>query len=507
MSENPIVHLFDVSYQGWSRRLQQQCPRWARWYGLAMFGYLVLAFGLSVGMAFYALGPLPGLAVLLGEVAGFGLLLIPLSVGLGAYMALQSLQKGRCLEEIMSAGLPATRIVDGFVLASLRHVAKTTLVTWLVLLAGSLSLLHYGPWAPLVAILWLPAVTLLSCVGAYTWGRLGVFQGLGHWTNILFGTAIGVGAVLSVALVPESWAGPAVAVAMLVGLLSSAWLARRETISRLEAPQYVQRKATAPRAAAGTLPEGNPLIIRETMRRLSWSCWSRHWDAALTVGLALLYGLAATADRTTDPAAPLLIFWWILLAVAPLRAAFRSLEVFQANRQSGSLESLLTSRLTASEAVEGAARLGWERPLREVLVTGTLFIPLALGLDWVKYGTLEFLPRFGEFVGGSLVAALFWLVALFAGSYLGVAAGLRSASRQEAWMKLFGWAFQAYMVFWMACAAGMVLMALGDRETIPVVLIVYLVAIFTLSPFVLWRWSRSVAYRKARHSAQEPGFA
>lgn len=507
MSENPIVHLFEVSYKGWSRRLQQKSPRWARWYGLAVVGYLVLGFVATVAMAFYALGPRPGLAVLLAEVAGFGLLLLPLSTGAGTFMALQSLCKGRCLEEIMSAGLPAARIVDGLVLASLRHHARITLGTWLFLLAGSLGLLHYVPCAPVLAGLWLPAVVLLAAVGSYTWGRLAVLQGLGHWTNVVAGIAAGFGSVFLVAVVPEAWTGPAVAVALVAALGSSAWLARRETIYRLEAPQPATRKATAPRRAARPLPEGNPLIVRETMRRLSWSRWTRHWDAVLTLTLALLYGLAVTSEAKTEPAVPLLVFWWILLALAPLRAAFRSLEVFQADRQSGSLESLLTSRLTAAEAVEGAARLGWERPLRELLIAGALFLPLGLGLEWARYGSLEFMPRFTETVGSCLVASLFWFVALFAGSYLGVAAGLRSASRQEAWMKLFGWVFQAYFMFWLACATAMPVMLLGDRESIPVALLVYLGVVCAVSPYILWRWTRSVAYRKARHSAQEPGFA
>jgi len=511
MSENPVIHLFDSSYKGWTRRYKQKYPKWAKWYALAMFIYVGLGGLVTIALATHQFGLLAGWGVLLAEVGGLTALVIPASAAGGVFMGLQSLRKGRSLEEILASGITARQIVDGFVLASLRHLSRFTLVVWLVLLAGSGFLLDVAPWAPLLALAWLPLVAVLSVAGAYHWGRHAVAIGFDYGRQMVVMSALMIGLTGVLVTCPPQIAVPVLVPAVLVMLGVALWLSRCESIDRVSrACQPLRRQVQRP--ACGPLPEGNPLVVRETMRRLSWSFWARNWDAILSLGFALLYGLAISwgPETAMDPAVPLLLFWWVLVMVAPLRAAFRSLEVFQADRQARALDSLLLTRLTATEAVEGAARLGWERPLREVVLGGLLLLPLGFGLEVVRYGNLVFVPKFASLAAGSAFFAAWFLVAMLAGSYLGVAAGARGATRQEAWMKLGGWGLQAYFSFY---AAGMVtllpvLLIFGAEGTGQATFMaVYMLFIFVVAPYVLWRWSRTVAYRSVSNRPDHPGFA
>lgn len=510
MSENPVIHLFDLSYRGWTRRFQQKYPTWSKWGAVAVMAYLGLGMLSTLGFTFSFFGPLAGWALLLAELAGLGLILIPASVGGAVYMGLQAIRQGRSLEELLSAGVSAPQVLDGFVLASLRHVARLTLGTWVALLAGSLALLEFGPWAPLIALAWLPSVALLAVTAGYQWGRHAVSDSSDYLRQIVAMGVLMTGLTILTALVPPALSGPVAGGLLLIALGLALWHSRLETIGRLSRPVASVRKCS-PRKAAGPLPEGNPLLIRETMRRLSWSWWARHWDGLATVALGFFYCFAVAADPhpTFSPAAPLLVFWAVLVMLAPFRAAFRSLEVFQTDRQAGTLDSLLTTRLTAAEAVEGAARLGWERPLRELVGVGLIFVPVGFLMEFMARGSLAFVPDFTVVVASCALSAAWYLTGLFAASYLGATAGLRASTRQEAWMKLGGWGLKAYFSFWVASMLMMpvaVLTAESHHAFAPSLMALSYGTMFVLAPYILWRWSRGIAYKRLRNSAQEPGF-
>lgn len=432
--------------------------------------------GVSVG-AVCAAVLLPG--ELLTPVLVFAALLVPAQVG----RAMQALQRGGGLAELLSTGTSALEVMDDLAAEGARRGRDTAL--WLILpVLGTLWLLH--SLSDRLA-LYLAALATLLCplVGVHT--AMGTVAGLPGVSPtrkkpsrlrqvVSFVPAVAVAAV---------WLGYPEALFVLLPLPAAALLQRRELARRLEA--WSNAGAVVPPALSFRWESA--LRIRPTradvLRALVTGGRAMLARPALATFPAVA-GLAAggaawgiAAALSTDRGVGLEGALLVPALVAAGLAALGVLQVFgevRGETEGATLSALWTSRLSAAGAVDGWASV-WVVP---AVLGGLVAFPAMAALA-VQAGVP--LPA------ALLAAGLPPLAAPLAG-YAGVWAGCAGRSALGA----------------TACAAGLPLVAAyglyrwldGSGLYLPALAL----GVLVLAPVV----ARALAIREARQSPTRAGF-
>ncbi len=326
---------------------------------------------------------------------------------------LTSLRRGRCLEEILSTGLPARQLVDTLAVQSLGAVARVGIPLVPVLALGSQEF-HDRDFALQAALGWLPLVVLLFWLGSYVVLFLGAWSKDGETRNLPQQLLAAV--VLLPALALAIWAHP------LLGALWMAGTARYLAIWGLdhlaEVDRLISRPTRRQRNPWVRWSSENPIVAREAMRKA----------ASTPGGLGGLIGA-----RALTMVLPALWVWsllsmhgltayWsgfgILLVLVWARAASRTLGAVVGERERGTWETMMQTGLTRAEFVKGWKAVTWG----------------AVGMD--------FLPAVGVLIGAGFLVLpqplaaplLAGLLALFlaSGTEVGLALSALSRSTREA---------------------------------------------------------------------------
>lgn len=286
-------------------------------------------------------------------------------------LALASLCKNRCIEEILLSRTGPGQFLDGFVRFSLRCAAKP--VALVSLMVALLAAYQHDPLlapalAPLTAFLLVPPLTYAALL----------FQTSRAYNRLprpLFLLA-------APALLEPSWVTGAAAVLFLTVL------ARRQAAEMLREGPDLSPKATTGRAPNPWLPGlgADPIALREHRREarrtpLGWlgALLHRH-GLVLAVAVGLVYANTHVG-------------WSLaltLLCLQPLRAAARLRLAVLDERESGSFEALGLTQLHAEEFVDGWARVGYAPRMLENLALAPLLL-LSLGAGQTAWGVVALL--------------------------------------------------------------------------------------------------------------------
>lgn len=317
---------------------------------------------------------------------------LPLFLLAAESASLSSLVRGRCLEEMLHAGMPPGLLTDTLAFNGLRALLPVLALIGLVLapLQGGGSMLA---WCG-------SAAAVFACVSYLTQAALLVPQ---RATRI---------AAVGLPLAVGSLAGtPALAVGCLATLSLCAVQARRDSQLRLagidqgKAPAARKRRTPWHSLVLSRLP--NSAVLRREVQR--------HPELPLApLGLAAAALAAAAAWWSPGSVSPLLV-----LAGLCAVAAWEGQSLLVREKTSGTFEVLAHSNLDRRDWLQAA---GWLSVLRWwplVLVTSLCALSGTGGTD-------TWLP------GAAVGTALSLTAALWSGSRLGVGSGWRCASQRSA---------------------------------------------------------------------------
>ncbi|MBI3929274.1 MAG: hypothetical protein HY319_27255 [Armatimonadetes bacterium] len=404
--------------------------------------YQLGALGLAVlvgSAAAVTAGPLAGLAL----AAMLVLALVPFLRAQRDAALLISLRNGRSLEEIRQTRLGPGEMVDGLAVHTLRVVLRST--AWLVVPGLALAMLLAEPgeqrWLSFrLALVWLPALALVTASQSYFAAMLAAWtrdeqatpaQAAGVWIAILPPTLATPWALVGITRGQIDWGlGLMLCGCLWIGIFSRfhahlglQWGDRlHETVERL------RRRFTVSRNAWVAPWSGNAIVFREMSREAGrvpggvlGMLASRFCFAIGVVYLPSFLFIHLTEQEVLPRSWGLLL--WLSMAAAvtllqPARAAARLSGALVEEREKGTLESLLATRLSSREFATGWAGVGWIPRCQENVLA----------------------------VMGLLVMAAFWKVPAWtvllsiplmflntvAGAYLGLALGAWARNRREA---------------------------------------------------------------------------
>ncbi|MBS2033496.1 zf-HC2 domain-containing protein [bacterium] len=407
LADSPVVHLVTTQRQRRSRFGAAQMAKIAGLFALpAMFMCISPdRSSLTAFLLFSALGLMLGL---------------PLRQFGEEVALLASLQRGRCLEEIVGTGTSAQGLLDGLALQGLLQIGRAALAVWPVLLLGTLGLpLQWQVTAWQLELLWLPGLFGLFLSGYYFAQFLQVWPG-GGLQRILVTLLVLSPSVLLLTGLPGAFAA-----ALAIGIL-----ARRLAISGLNNP-------VRPRAVA--LHKRNPLvrsfsqnpIARREMSRLAGQVggdWRRlmAWRASMMV-LPLAWVLHATAAPYYSWPDVFAIGTVQFCALFFVRSAMRTLPAVVREREQQSWEILLQTRLSLRSFVHGWLQVC----LYTVFSEGLLAILALTGY------LLALIPSDNWSVAGP--ALLLLPAASLLGAYVGLAISAASRNARQASQSLMLW--------------------------------------------------------------------
>ncbi|MCA9795639.1 MAG: hypothetical protein KC910_27715, partial [Candidatus Eremiobacteraeota bacterium] len=346
---------------------------------------------------------------------------------------LRSLRQGRCLEDLLCAGVDGRGMVDTLAVHSLRSIVKVAVPCLLIMLPSVLVLPErYAAKGLVLALGWLPAVTLAFWIGSYVtqfqtaWSRRGESTSalqLGILMAVLL-PVLGLGWVGAYLIGLEDYAEGALALVFSGALLTLA--SRSLAIWGLENARTVDRWNDLGRSGGYRNPtmavdDENPIVLRYQARlaagtpggwlgRLAAETWIP------LIGLAW-FGVSLLGEN---------YFWWgllIVVAVGWLQAAMTTLPAVVDEREANTWETLLQTGLDLDTFKAGwlevATRGSWWRQLPAAIT------PLALALIHPSW-----LAGHGEDTLAGLVAcAAGWLI--FTAPRFGAQAGLAVSATVE----------------------------------------------------------------------------
>ncbi|MGE0492531.1 MAG: hypothetical protein AB7S38_25170 [Vulcanimicrobiota bacterium] len=358
-------------------------------------------------------------------------LIYPLYLAGHGAMALASLRRGRCFDELLGSRTTARELIDSVALDTAMVFARTGF--WLL-----------GPWA---GWFWLQGQSPAWAVPAWL-GQLGMAVLLSYlaqagqsWSDgdadfVIRQAVVGVGlapVVLggSLLLGPEPNAPGLAGLALAVGLVCRALAVRGlEAYPRLRGKIRQARDLFASRTPGwGDIYElgmaQNPVVFRERRAEARYAplgrfglLLGRHGFAAL-----LLAAVAGTAYRALEAHWANLqgVLWMtvvVFFVVQTLRAAYRTVGSLVDERESGTLESLLQTTLSGRDWIAGWVMVGFAPRAIENLVAGLLWVGVAWlgGQSPLRFGLCLIL-----LMGFTLAA-----------TYAGICASAVSSSREQA---------------------------------------------------------------------------
>ncbi|MBI3924023.1 MAG: hypothetical protein HY319_00630 [Armatimonadetes bacterium] len=467
-------------------------------------------------------GPFAAGSCVLAVLAVAGLVLLPAIAARTGGETLDWLNRGRCIEEMLNSRLRPAQIVDGVTLHAAANVLKMAVPVWLGLLLVGAWLYTEQPgllegWAA-VGVGWLLAVLVFSVVAAYVgqasgWGAAGADFHRGFVVTLWLGPGLAAGLIGFCILLDPFSTGAGYAW-MGLGLLLTGASARQLTIKQLRGggqQSRLQRFFASwwlrARRQPARVEHPNPVVVRELMRDNSRVWLARNWGSLAVYALAMLYAIPFwflmgkdTAEWTGAIVVGVLV--GVLANVAPLRAAMRSMDIVMRDREGRTVETLLLSRITLREMVEGAAWLGWWPRVREMIVLGTALLVLALWGLAVSPMTQADMPEFLPMIALiAVVGAGYVVVCTLTGGYIGIVAASGAKNRQDAWGRMIAMGLGAGFAWQMGHAVLSVGAAFGYMAAI-----VLTVGWSLLFPLVLLLVSRRYAYLGLTHKPEQAGF-
>lgn len=436
LAENPLVALLEAR----ARRARRFSPElW--WLALGVPALL---------LEFLPAVPRPWLLVALAVLASAW----PLHVACSGASLLASLRRGRGLEEVLMSPTAPAELVDGLA----RHAASTVLNAWAWLgtlwIVWGVEFVGLSPEAaPWLVIPGLVGQVALAFLGSYL-AQAGFAWSDGE-SDLLVRHLLLLPAVLLTA------AGPAPGVPVLA--LYARWLAIRglDGYERLHrrAGRLWRRLATGRSALRGAARGlRNAIVYREARAEVGRAPFgvlglllARHAVAAVLLGGVLA---AAHVALTQHWRGLPQILWGglaILFLVQTMRAAYLGAGSLLEEREGGTLEPLLGTAISASDFVDGWARVAALPRTVENLVAGVALVVLAgvAGVPPERMGMCA------------------WLLVTFtvASAYAGVAVSAGSESRQAV-LDRMGLTLAGGV--WLVGMLGLLVAFQGRQEYVPV---------------------------------------
>ncbi|MGE0492421.1 MAG: hypothetical protein AB7S38_24620 [Vulcanimicrobiota bacterium] len=355
---------------------------------------------------------------------------------------LRSLRQGRCLEDLLCAGVDGRGMVDTLAVHSLRSIVKVAVPCLLIMLPSVLVLPErYAAKGLVCALGWLPAVMLAFYVGSYVtqfqtaWSRRGESVSaiqLGVLVATLL-PVLGLGWVSAYLFGLEFYAEGAMALVCSGALLTLA--SRSLAIWGLENARTIDRWNELGRNGGYRNPtlavdDENPIVLRYQARMAAGTPGGWLGRAAAETWIPLI-GLAWLGVSLLGQN----YFWWgllIVLAVGWLQAALTTLAAVVDEREANTWETLLQTGLDLETFrtgwLEVATRGSWARQLPAAVT------PLALAVLHPHY-----LAGDGsEVLAGMVAWAACWLVLIAPrfGAQVGLAVSATVAGRRVAGSRL-----------------------------------------------------------------------
>ena len=406
LADSPVVHLVSLQRRRRARYGAAEMARMAALFGLPMLFMCLVEdrSALTAFLIFSALGLMVGL---------------PLRQFGEEVALLASLQRGRCLDEIVSTGTSPRGVLDGLALQGLMQIGKAALTVWPVLWLGTLGLppqWQMTAWE--LELLWLPGLVALFLAGYYFAQFVQVWPGSGL-KRLLVGSLVLSPALLLNLAIPDAFAAGLLNLC-LVGAFTAALMiglaARQLAIWSLSNPE---RPRAVPIHRRNPLVRGfsqNPIARRE-LGRLAGQMggnWLRLalWRASMTV-LPVAWALhAVSAPMTKWPdvfASAILVFSSLFF----VRAALRTLPAVVREREQKSWEILMQTRLGKRTFVGGWLQLClytvFSEGLLALLALGGYALALIPSDNWLSAGLgLMLLPGsalLGAYVGLAISAS------------------------------------------------------------------------------------------------------
>ncbi len=373
------------------RLLGQESRRSQRWTMFTVFLFLTPAIGaaLTESQAFRTF------LILLAATLG---VLVPLAQLAGDGLALVSLRRGRCLEEILLTRLKAREVVDQVALHGVLSVLGPGLAVFLPLMAGLLAFVpvESRPGVLAATILWFPATALL------TWAASNTVQAAVAWSEgqepLVCAVLVGIlGATAGLLLLAGTLPG---AVLVAATLLAWGFLARemaRTGLESLPTRQSARRHPALSPEKARRLQ--NPIAYRELSRTRPEG--PARLLARLLPGVVLILFCQASSPDLLQPLA-----WMLLTVIQPARASLATLGALTGEREGRTLEVLALTGIRPAEFLDGWALWAVRPLLVETLALAGLLALLALPGDpseaqAVKVGLPDLLLKvaFGAWLG------------------------------------------------------------------------------------------------------------
>lgn len=360
---------------------------------------------------------------------------------------LTSLRRGRCLEDLLCAGLEPRGIVDTLATHSVRAIVKLAVPALLVLLPCVLAFpVEHRPLALGLGLAWLPATLALFWVGSYVTQFLIAWSRRGEGTSVpqvglallLFGVPLGLGLAASNFWGRQEWAlaaGLGVSAVIFLTVASrglAIWaLQNASTVDKLN--------EQGPLAGSGRRNRWvrswseNPIVARERCRHASATPGGL---AGVVAGRALamaLPALWAVGLTLVSPEELPTMLWGglaALVALMFLRGAQRTLGAVVGERERGTWEALLQTGISAPTFTAGWVQVAALPLLVECLPGLAVMLAAAVMLP---HGLAE---SAGLAVVFGAMGALCLLLAPAVGALVGLGLSARSGSHREAGSRL-----------------------------------------------------------------------
>lgn len=422
LADSPVVHLVSA-----------QRRRRARFGPLEMIKMMAL-FALPVFFMSISSDRSPLVAFLM--ISALGLMIgLPLRQFSEEVALLASLRRGRCLEEIVTAGTSPQGLLDALALQGLLQVGKAAATVWPVLFLGTLALPeHWQATAWELEVSWLLSLLGLFLAGYYAAQLFQVWPG--NWLRRA--------AVLLLVLCP--WT---LLLCGLPGCLAASALtvivARRLAIHGLQNPSPARAVPLGRRNPLVRTWSENPIARREMSRLASGlgGTWSRlaAWRVSMAV-LPLLWTLT-TLHRPLEQWLEVFTPGVLLFAAFFfVRGAFLTLPAVVREREQQSWEILMQTPLGARTVVQG-----WLQVCCYTVFSEGLFALLVLS------GYLVAAAPWSQW-GWPLASLLLLPLASLTGAYVGLALSAASRNQREAGQRLILWCLSALLGWLVAWGLG-----------------------------------------------------